>query len=82
MQLPWKELGLERVLIVGQEGPVLFLSGERAAADEARGEGAVRVAYERRDEAVSLRLLGRTLLPTLADHSLAGLYDYYAIEEG
>jgi len=82
MQLPWKELGLERVLIVGQEGPVLFLSGERAAADEARGEGALRVAYERRDEAVSLRLLGRTLLPTLADHSLAGLYDYYAIEEG
>ena len=82
MRLPWKELGLERVLIVGGEGAALFLDGERARAGEVRTEGALGVSYEGSDGTVSLRLLARTLLPTLPNHSLASLYDHYAIEEG
>jgi len=82
MALPWKGIGLERVLAVADGRTSLFVRGRLS---ESKGEPArdvVRVAYTGDEETVDLRLLARTLHPTLPGHTLANLCSHYGIAEG
>lgn len=80
MKLPWKRIGLERVLIVVDGRATLFVQGQPEKSESE--QGAVRVAYNGDKKTVDLRLLARTLLPTLSGHTLDKLCTHYGIQQG
>jgi ATP-dependent DNA helicase DinG len=83
MTLPWKELGLSRFLVIENKRSLLFEEGRPyPGKGETDLETIPQVAYRVEAEGASvidLLLLARTLLPTLADHSLASLCRHYNI---
>ena len=82
MELPWKGIGLQKVLIVSDGGTALFVEGHFSESDPEKTEGIPRVAYVGDDETLDLRLLARTLHPTLPGHSLSNLREHYGIAKG
>ena len=82
MDLPWKGIGLAIVRVVSGGATSLFVHG-RLVEDNPEGtEDAVLVSYAGDEETVDLRLLARTLHPTLPGHGLAQLCSHYGIAEG
>jgi len=82
MALPWKGIGLARVLVIADGGASLFVEGHLSKSSTEEEEGIPRVAYVGDTETLDLRLLARTLHPTLPGHSLPKLCKHYGIADG
>ena len=82
MAVPWKGIGLERVLAAADGGTSLFVQGRLSESECAPAEEAVRIAYVGDEKTVDLRLLARTLHPTLPGYGLSKLCSHYGIAEG
>ncbi len=82
MGFPWKEIGLAKVRVVSDIGTSLFVNGHLTEDNLEGTEDAVLVSYAGDRGRVDLRLLGRTLLPTLPGHGLEQLCSHYGIPEG
>lgn len=80
MILPWKGLGLERVLVVDGKKTALFTRG-RAESKRASLDGAVRIAYRGDEGTIDLSLLARTLLPSLPSYTPTDLFSHYSIDD-
>jgi ATP-dependent DNA helicase DinG len=80
MDIPWKKIGLGRVLVLSDERTALFVNGRRTSSGGSNLEGCAKIAYLGDDHTLDVRLLARTIHPTLSGHSLANLYQYYGIE--
>jgi len=83
MNVPLRELGLARFLVVYRHGMLLFEEGKPCPeAVVGSSEGLLQVALseeEVSESIVDLRLLSRALLPTLPEHTLDSLCAHYEI---
>lgn len=81
MDLPWKAIGLDKVLVKANGKRALYLNGRRLLPGDTRLENPVNVAYVGNDQTLDVGLLARTIRPTLSGHSLSSLYKFYGIEK-
>ena len=82
MDLPWDRLGLGSFLAADAEGILWFEAGRPRMGEEPPTQGLPLVAYSEEGAgrgSIDLGLLGRTVLPTLADSSLAGLCTRFSV---
>jgi hypothetical protein len=80
MDLPWKGIGLDQVLVKAHGKKVLFINGHPLPPGNTVVENPAQVAYVGNDETLDVGLLARTIHPTLSDYSLSNLYESYGIE--
>ncbi len=79
-QPPWEKVGLGRMSVIVGRKRTLFIDGLSSQDKQSKQDKGVQVAYEARDEqTIDVRLLARTLLPTLPDHKPASMYAHYGI---
>ncbi len=81
MDLPWKGIGLDKVLVKAHGKKALFVDGSLLPPGHTRLESSAQIAYLGDDNTFDVGLLARTIHPTLSGHSLASLYRFYGVEK-
>ncbi|MCK4570677.1 DEAD/DEAH box helicase [Candidatus Bipolaricaulota bacterium] len=86
MEFPWKDFGLSRAWIDGARECVLYdFENAESVSVTSSDQTLLRIAYSSddsvrpREGTFDLRLLARALLPTLAEHRIEAIRDYYEI---